>query len=272
MPTLNYSLLVSDLDGTLLNNNQISGMNQKSIEQFQALGGLFTIASGRNYHESKRIIQQLNIRIPVILCNGAMLYDPKQNEMIPIKCLEYALSIEIAQELDHMFSDVADIFIFTIDKIYATKMNPFTIQATGFQPHFVSSFKEVPKKQEIMKVAAISKPDQIKQIAEKLSTMNWPVDFIQTGETFFEIVPQGVSKGKAVARLLNELQIASEQAAAIGDHCNDLSMIEQVGLFAAVANAHPSVLEQANVVVQANVEDGVSDFIHQYLIHKPHAE
>jgi Cof subfamily protein (haloacid dehalogenase superfamily) len=268
VPSLNYLFLASDLDGTLLFNNQVSDINRKSIEKFQSLGGSFTIASGRNYNEAKHIIEQLNISLPVILCNGAVLYDPKLDEIIPIKTLDVKLAIDIACELDVDFVE-SDVFVFTIDQIYATKVSPYTLNITNtndFRIQVISSFREIPQ-QQIIKIVTITKPENMSSVINHIEQKKWPTDYVQTGDDFFEIVPQGASKGKAISHVLRELQIPNEKAAAIGDHCNDLSMAEHVGLFAAVSNSHPSTLEKANLIVPSNMHDGVAHLITNHLIH-----
>jgi hydroxymethylpyrimidine pyrophosphatase-like HAD family hydrolase len=96
----------------------------------------------------------------------------------------------------------------------------------------------------------------------------FPLDCILSSDEYFEILPSGISKGNAVLQLLESIHLQAGQAAAIGDHLNDLSMLEIVGLPAAVANAHPLVLQQAAVHVPPHHQDGVQHFIQHHLL--PH--
>ncbi|HHU10155.1 MAG TPA: HAD family hydrolase [Intrasporangiaceae bacterium] len=73
-----------------------------------------------------------------------------------------------------------------------------------------------------------------------------------------EIGAVAVTKAAALERWADEHGIAAEQVWAFGDMPNDLPMIEWAGLGVAVANAHPTVLEVADLIAPSNDEDGVA--------------
>src|SRR5699024_10519909 len=85
---INSTLLVSDLDGTLLNSSQnISLDNKKAIARFHAEGGKFTIATARMKEAAFPYAKELNVNIPIILYNGAVVYDHINNKNILFKTL-----------------------------------------------------------------------------------------------------------------------------------------------------------------------------------------
>lgn len=73
---------------------------------------------------------------------------------------------------------------------------------------------------------------------------------------YLELIPPGVSKGAALARLCGHLGIPLENAAAIGDGQNDVEMIQEAGIGVAVANAAPAVRAVADVVTRASAWEG----------------
>lgn len=73
-----------------------------------------------------------------------------------------------------------------------------------------------------------------------------------------EVNPLGVTKAAALEQWSTERSVAAEAVWAFGDMPNDLPMIEWAGLGVAVANAHPSVLEAADLVAPSNDDDGVA--------------
>ena len=75
------------------------------------------------------------------------------------------------------------------------------------------------------------------------------------------ILPGGITKGSGLRAALEELGIAPEQVAAIGDAENDLDMLEACGLAAAVANALPTVKARARVVMRNESGAGVAEVI-----------
>lgn len=69
-------MVVSDMDGTLLNNHaEISGKNLDAIQRLEACGITFAIASGRDYDGVYSILSRYGIRCEAILGNGAQYVD-----------------------------------------------------------------------------------------------------------------------------------------------------------------------------------------------------
>ena len=74
----NYAdfLLVSDMDGTLLNSSkEVSAENRAAIADFVAGGGRFAIATGRPAANAAGYLTGVPVNSPGIFFNGAMLYD-----------------------------------------------------------------------------------------------------------------------------------------------------------------------------------------------------
>jgi hydroxymethylpyrimidine pyrophosphatase-like HAD family hydrolase len=73
-----------------------------------------------------------------------------------------------------------------------------------------------------------------------------------------ELLAPGVSKQTALARWCARKGIDAADVWAFGDMPNDLPMLRWAGRGHAVANAHPAVLAEADVVCAANDDDGVA--------------
>jgi hydroxymethylpyrimidine pyrophosphatase-like HAD family hydrolase len=80
-----------------------------------------------------------------------------------------------------------------------------------------------------------------------------------------EISAAGVTKAFALERLCRRLGITAEEVVAVGDMPNDLAMLDWAGTAVAVANAVPEVLEAADEVTAANVDDGVAQLLERIL-------
>ena len=66
--------VVSDMDGTLLGKDHlIPAENLQAVEALRAKGIRFTIATGRVDYMVREFTRQLNLREPIISCNGAMV-------------------------------------------------------------------------------------------------------------------------------------------------------------------------------------------------------
>jgi hydroxymethylpyrimidine pyrophosphatase-like HAD family hydrolase len=80
-----------------------------------------------------------------------------------------------------------------------------------------------------------------------------------------EISAAGVTKAFALERLCRSLGVAAEEVVAVGDMPNDLAMLAWAGTAVAVANAAQEVLEAADEVTAANVDDGVALLLERIL-------
>ena len=76
-------LLITDLDGTLLNSKkQISKGNKEAIEKFINGGGIFTIATGRGYEMALPVMEMLETNAPAVIFNGAGVFDFNKDEFL----------------------------------------------------------------------------------------------------------------------------------------------------------------------------------------------
>ena len=85
-------LVISDMDGTLIDRDEV--LPKKAVEMAHALrekGILFTIATGRVECMAEKYVQELDIQIPYIACNGVTIVQGdtvlKRNK-IPLKGLQ----------------------------------------------------------------------------------------------------------------------------------------------------------------------------------------
>ena len=77
-------LFVTDLDGTLINSKR--EVPKKSVEILNKLidkGVNFTVATARTPATAVEILQDLNLKLPVALMNGVLIYDTKEEKKAP---------------------------------------------------------------------------------------------------------------------------------------------------------------------------------------------
>ena len=77
----------------------------------------------------------------------------------------------------------------------------------------------------------------------------------------FEVLAEGVDKGRALRLLGEEWGISPEETAAIGDSDNDLAMLRAVGCPVAMGNASDGVKAVCALVTESNDEDGAAKAI-----------
>jgi HAD superfamily hydrolase (TIGR01484 family) len=76
-------LIAFDLDGTLVDEDgHIKHSDLEIITEVHRRGAKITLATGRTYKSARPFISQLEIEIPIILCNGALILDPMQRAVL----------------------------------------------------------------------------------------------------------------------------------------------------------------------------------------------
>ena len=77
-----YKLIISDLDGTLLNSNhKMDSFTKDILHQVHSKGVNFVIATGRTFLDAVRVKNDLGLNVPMITTNGAALYDENNKEL-----------------------------------------------------------------------------------------------------------------------------------------------------------------------------------------------
>ena len=79
------------------------------------------------------------------------------------------------------------------------------------------------------------------------------------------VLPTGVNKGTALVAALQELKFSAQNVVGVGDAENDHSFLSLCECSVAVANALPSLKEQADYTTKADNGDGVTELIEQLL-------
>ena len=79
----NKILYVSDLDGTLLRNDEKTSPYTNSVINLLVERGLFfSYATARSFVTASKVTNGINAKIPVIVYNGAFIIDNKTHEIL----------------------------------------------------------------------------------------------------------------------------------------------------------------------------------------------
>ena len=130
----------------------------------------------------------------------------------------------------------------------------------------VNSFSGLLNKSKLQK-AVLFKTDCSPMFSAKLisdfknSDLN-ELQIHKSGSDLFEIQNRNVSKDKAIQLVLNRCDLKAENAMAIGDSGNDISMLDYIrknnGLAVAMGNSSPELYNHANALTTDIYQDGFS--------------
>jgi Cof subfamily protein (haloacid dehalogenase superfamily) len=262
-------LLISDMDGTLLNSkHEISDENYNAIREFISSGGLFTVATGRMTKTVFPYLSRLPVNAPAILYNGAAIYDFKKEKMLYENHLPAYESLEFIAGIINNFPD-AGIEIFQGNEIYLLKENDETIKHFKREslPSKITPLNEVPKMW--YKIIIVWDPENLKKVDEYMRATGFDVKFkglrcTYSEPQFIEILSTDCSKGSALNILTEMLGIDTANVIAIGDNLNDLEFLNEAGLGIAVDNAHPELKKNADELTVNNDNHALSSVINKH--------
>ncbi len=259
-------LVATDLDGTLLRSDKtISERTSVLLRRLQAAGVAIVLISARPPRSLRQFARASNIGGLAICCNGAIVYDLDQG------CLLQQRSLT-SQQVTHLITLLQS---FLPDLSFAAENGESVSCEAAF---YASCANNDPQQQHIANIAEICQLSQTKilvhhatlladelheQIAPLLDSSTYSVTY--SGLDFLEIASVGVNKGEALEALCTQLGIAAHSVVAFGDMPNDLPLLQWAGLGVAVANAHPLILQSADVITFSNEEDGVAYLLEQLI-------
>ncbi len=253
-------LLVCDMDGTLLDSRQrISPDNLNAINRFVEQGGYFTLATGRDEGSIDKFLDVLPVNLPVIIYNGAALYDLESGKVLWNRWLPDSTR-EVVKELMDRFPEMG-VEVFKRSDIHILRNN-FSIEAhvkrDSLKP-IPSSLQDIPLPW--TKVILGWHPEELTRVEEYLSQKPREFRHVYSQADFLELLSWEASKGRTLLELSKISGISSRNIVAMGDNLNDLEMIEYAGTGVAVSNAHDTLKECANLCCCHHDEHAVSQVI-----------
>lgn len=289
-----YKLVAIDLDGTLLNSyGQVSAKNKESIKKLIEKNIEVLIASGRPINSAASIAKEIGADRYVICGNGSILYDLQNNNIIYDKCIEkqkVLQIIKICEENSIYYNIYTNSLTITKSLNYNTLVYNYENQNKTDEKRTnikivddIYKYVEEAENINILKITIcdnneiifggiIRKLRQIKGIdvldVEHMSRkrIKHGTDEIAIEYYYTEITSQNVNKWNAIQELARKLEIRTEEIVAIGDNINDKEMIENAGLGVIMGNSAPYMKQFADVEVDSNNNDGVSQAIEKYII------
>lgn len=273
---MTYKLICMDMDGTLLNDQKIiSKKNIEIIKKACEKGVKVAVCTGRIFTSAEYFADLLKVKAPVIASNGAYIREKDCDEIVYKEPLGYDNCKELLKVLKkyniypHFYTTDT---IFTEKIIYSSYFytigNKTLPDGKKVKIEVVNNWDEIflKHKEEIVKGVAVDDDlDKIKKAKEELRKNN-KLEVVSSHYNNFEVMNEGVSKGKAVEILATYYNFNKDEIITIGDSENDLSMIKYAGLGIAMANAEEKIKEAADYITDNNNDDGVAKAIEKFIL------
>lgn len=281
-------LIVSDMDGTFLNNRQkISEYNLNAVKYAQSRHVEFMIATGRNYISIKPLMERYGIQCSCMLMNGAEFRnsDNQIQKKIPIS-YEKGRELLSLLEKQGFYPEIMDsdgfYTIYDTEKAEISmlgRMRCLRPDATEeelrelmnrsiFYKSLIrlKSYEELQEREILFsKTIVFSQDTDIIEDTRKKVMQLGGLAVTSSYPTNVEINDIHAQKGIALREYIEERGIKKEEVMVFGDGLNDYSLFTEFPNSYAPENAMEEIRNLASQIIESNENDGVGKTIMKYI-------
>lgn len=266
---MTIKLVAIDLDDTLLGSDlRISAYCRETIRQVQSKGALVTLATGRMFRSALPFAQLLNMHLPLITYQGALVKHPISGEVLYDK----PVPVPVGYEIMTFFKQAGVHFHgYFQDQLVMESLSPDGIDYVNLaqvKPVLVKDILRQAEQEPALKILAVIHDEQLfTELEEQLQFLygQW-VNITRSKPYYLEVMDKQVNKGMALKTLAGHYHLEAEQVLACGDSYNDLEMIKWAGIGVVMGNAAPPIKEAADYVTRSNDEDGVAEALRLFVL------
>lgn len=259
-------LIVSDLDGTLLNSQkQLPNNFHKLIHNLSEHNIKFIAASGRPVYTLKHNFKEISNKISYIGDNGGVIdLNSGVNVITPIcnslvkKVIKHYRDINIPG-LHIILCGANCAYVESTDTTFNSEVDIYYINKK-----VVENIESV--NDDIVKITFYSNND-IESITYNYFSplFSKELNLAISGSVWLDIMANEVNKGEALKKLQEKLCILPQETIVFGDYYNDIEMFKRASYSFAMANSPSDVKCHATEVIGSNDEDSVVKKIEEFL-------
>ena len=269
-------LIAFDLDGTVLDSlKRLSGRNRAALKACAEKGIVLVPATGRAAAGISPAIRDIPGVRYGITTNGGTITDLKTGEILDRQTISCEKALRLMKVISRYHA------------MYDPYINGRGITQPEFYDH-MDEFGLTPVIQEMVRATrdvVLNIQDYVKQTGAEVEKINIYLADLKDREPLqreleqeeglsitsslynnLEVNDAKATKGQALKRLADYLNIPMEAVMAFGDGGNDLSMIQAAGTGVAMANGLETVKAAADYITLDNDQDGVAYAIEKLIL------
>lgn len=262
-----YPVVVSDLDGTLLNqHHELTPRTKEVIHRLSAEGIKFVFATGRHHLDVEKLRSQLGIEMFTITSNGARVHNPEGEAIICHDLVPEVVTSLV--KISRKYTDLALANVYRDNEWYVEQENEELLQFnkdSGFG--YIVQDLDTINTEAVTKIFFISHSGEHEDLValekEILETFGDQVSMAFSLPHCLEVMAPGVTKGRALEEVMKLKGLELKDAIAFGDGMNDLEMLSVAGKGLVMGNAHErlrSLLPEHEVIGECH-DDAVAQYL-----------
>ena len=260
-------LVVTDLDGTLLNSRkEVSPRFYALMDYMRREGIRLALATGRQLCDlAHRFEKHMDVLI-FAGSNGTVITEGRR------VLRSYPAPKEILLAAVGLLREVEGVcpLLCGVNRMFTDRAAPWLYEKGGVYAPGVVELEDVSRafeEEEILKISVFHRDEgALPKTVELLSCFEDALELLPSGTDWLETQLRGASKGNAVNVIQEAFGISFEETAIFADYLNDMSMMDRGYYSYAMKNAHPDIKAAARFVTEyTNEEDGVARTLERLL-------
>ncbi|ATZ17283.1 HAD family hydrolase [Williamsoniiplasma luminosum] len=267
-----YEYCLSDCDGTIVDNGFYpSEATKKSIRKYQKVSGYrFGLITGRLAMANLKLVDDLNVQLPIVACNGAVVMDLKLQKVLFAQTIPNDLVFQI---FDDCLAIGVEIMLYSPTQMLA-KIGAMRIE------YWIQYQKSIKKKHRweiqqfetyadlrqaveeqnssivefIIKTNSDQEEKLLHEIFQKYAHATTSVE---SYPQMYNITAFGVDKFSGLKKWAEIVNADYQEIVAFGDNYNDLTMIQGVKKGICVGNGVDELKQVAWKIIEPVHENGV---------------
>ena len=270
-----YKMIAIDLDGTLLSpSGEVSPRSKAAVHKALSAGLLVCFATGRNWTESRTVIDAVEHYGSAVFAGGAMVVDTGRRVTLHRMMMDPRLARELCAHFEgqgHAVLALQDTESAGVDYLVTgeAELNEATVQWMAITH---AKIQRVPRLADYdhghtIRVGIVAAREAVEHSKRTLvdtfgdRIVQHGLYVPAYGVEVLEVFDPAVNKWQGILHVAARHGIGPEDIVAIGDDINDLPMLAGAGLGVAMGNGRPEAKAVADVVIGTNAEDGLAQFI-----------
>ena len=261
-------VVISDLDGTLLNSDhKISRYTKTVFQELHNKNYLIIIATGRHHLDAMPIVAGLNVPLYLVTSNGARIHSPDKELLFSFNMESDAVKSVLSLDIDPEITTV----LFR-ENVWQTnkhneKLNEFQPEV-NYHPELVD-FENVEDLSAIKVFFTHDRHSKLIELRDRiLENHTGLFSHAFSLPLCLEFMDKSVDKSVAIAKILELENFVFQQALSFGDGYNDENMLNSSGKGVVMGNAPDSLKNKLShlEVIMTNDNEGVAKYIAQLLL------
>ncbi|WP_403025547.1 Cof-type HAD-IIB family hydrolase [Salinibacterium sp. GXW1014] len=249
-------LVVCDMDGSLLTDDgNVPESFWPLLEVMQSRGIAFVPASGRQYATLSEVFSRVPGDLTYVAENGNLVV--QGGKVLSSTAMDAATVQRVIETVRHSEKNLG-LVVCGLASAYIDNSEPaFLAEAQKYYARLETVADLMDVSDDVLKLAICDFTDAEDTAGTTFRELAETHQVVVSGKRWVDIMNDGVDKGRGVRKLQEASGVTPARTVVFGDYLNDLQMLDAADWSFAMANAHPTVRDNARYLAPSNQEHGV---------------